>query len=153
MEVAAGGERVAGLEGRAVELDHAHEVERLGLFREVGGDGVDEVLDVEHDVYKDVQRSHSGLGDRNQTAVRVVHEEVSGQNRRLDIFHAAGAVVFVSDDHDLAAGDFGEHVGEHAGVHLQALRQLEDHRQSLLAQLRFELLKTPNGLVDLKVVI
>lgn len=67
-------------------------------------DGLHQVLDVNLDVYKDVQASDGGHVHRHQAGVAIVHQQICLQGARTEVINAASAVGHITqDEHMLCA--------------------------------------------------
>lgn len=65
-------------------------------YREIFGEGVDEMCGVDANGYEDVQRGNLGDGYRNQAAVRIVDEEIAAQRACRVVIYTARAICNIS---------------------------------------------------------
>lgn len=146
-----------------VELNNSHQEDRLVLvvLAKVLVDALDKEINVKLDLDEDVERvlDHQ-IGNGNQAAVSVVHDEVTFQLFAGNVVDAAGAVRHISQDKALDCTELAYYVRYQRTVQKQTLWKLQRdlHHPLALLSLRLQLLllagqNLVNSLRDFVVVV
>lgn len=110
---------------RCVELDRADQRYRFARG-EVLRDGVEEVLGVDSDGDEDVERLDLGYCHRDQTAVRVVYQQIASQRSRGEVVDTACTIRHVShNQRGYARAKLRQDVRYRRREEEQSLRELE----------------------------